>query len=91
MNTGTVTAVLVANGVGTDHMNGWGWGMLILAWVFMASIVVLIAWFGWSAIARNQAGPVMPRPIDILNERYARGEIDQDEYLLRKADLEETQ
>ena len=70
------------------HMGGWGWGMAIFGWLFMALVVGLVAWLIASAIRRpDSAGPGSRRALVILDERYAAGEIDRDEYLERKNDL----
>ena len=59
--------------------------MAIFGWLFMTAVVVLGVWLIWST-TRQQ-----PRrhAADLLDERYARGELDRDEYLERKADLEQ--
>jgi len=55
----------------------------------MASIMILVVWLIWSATRRNEpSGPGGSSAIDVLNERYARGEIERDEYLQRRTDLE---
>ena len=68
---------------------GWGWG----AWVFMALLMVVF-WGGLIAALvtvlrhRSLATGFTPRPPDplrILEERFARGEIDIDEFEQRRA------
>lgn len=74
---------------GFGHM--WGGGhwifgglMMVVFWGLIIGLIVL-AVRGFSSRS-DSAGP--PNPLDILRERYARGEIDDDEYERRKAKLE---
>ena len=79
----------LADADGWGHMGNWGWGMAIFGWVFMALIVVLVVWLIWSTTRRPEPpGRSERRALDVLDERYARGEIEREEYLNRKADLE---
>lgn len=73
---------------GFDHMSGWGWGAAIFGWVLMIALFALIVWLV-VAVTRGQqpAAPAGKRALDLLDEGYARGEIERDEYLQRKADL----
>lgn len=71
------------------HMRGWGWGMAIFGWVFMVAIVGLLVWLIATAIRRpDRPGAGQNSALDLLDERYARGEIDREEYRERRADLE---
>ena len=78
-------------------MNGYdghGWGMGIgMGWWWLIGIVVLLAiiWivsqrFNWN----NSTAPREPRKsaLVILKERYARGEINKQEFEERKKDIE---
>jgi putative membrane protein len=79
---------------GWNHM-GWGagWGMgfgglfMILFWVaIIVAVVLLLKWLaGGSA---RFAPPREKSALDILKERYARGEIGKDEFEQKKRDLE---
>lgn len=70
-------------------MGGWqgmGWGGMLWGWLFLAVLVVGVV-FLVMALVRGWGGPkVEPRPAgrsrahEILDERYARGEIDTAEY-----------
>jgi putative membrane protein len=70
-----------------SHMWGWGGGMMF-GWVFMT--VLLIG--GGALVYAVARGPGRPRnestALDVLDARYARGEIGRDEYLERRSDLE---
>jgi len=77
-----------------DHMNGWDWITMILWSLVWISLVGLIAWV---AIPWARNGPEPPRPDqafpiktarELLDERLARGEIDPDEYRLRREALD---
>lgn len=77
-----------------DMGMGWGggWGILgglhmILWWVLLIlGIVVLFKWLtGGSSRSEREPGN---RALDILKERYARGEIGKDEFGQKKRDIE---
>ena len=73
------------------HMDGYGWGwggmgfgMLLFWGVLIAAFVLLV---------RNCSGTCSGRErektaLDLLKERYARGEIGRDEFEQKKRDLE---
>jgi len=72
---------------------GMGWGFLgvvhmVLWWVLIIlGIVVLVKWlavgFGTSGEGRATEG----RALEVLKERYARGEIGKEEFEQKKRDL----
>jgi putative membrane protein len=64
-------------------MGWWGWLMMFLFWV---PVVLLIV---WAVRPRGTAGPGEPTdPSRILDERFARGEIELEEYRERRAVLD---
>jgi putative membrane protein len=70
-------------------MDGWGWGMAVFGWLFMALIVVLVAWLVWSTTrSGDRRTPPGSTALAVLDERYARGEIEREDYLRRKEDLQ---
>jgi putative membrane protein len=64
----------------------WGIGMMLMMLVFwgvvVAGIIVAIRW-----LAGQTRAPRSDRALDILRERYARGEIGKDEFEAKKRDL----
>jgi putative membrane protein len=57
-------------------------------WVLWILIVVALVWLAASAARRNRdAAQRGKTALEILEERYARGEIDRDEYLQKREDL----
>jgi len=93
--------VLVQSGFGWHmrdggYMMGRAWGMWplvhILFWLLLLAAIVAAT----VAIARGLGGgrsrmdgESRPSALDQLDERYARGEIDRDDYLQRKRDISE--
>ncbi len=83
--------------MGPGMMGSWGmrmgWPGMIFMWLFWALIIVglilLIRWLLQSTREIRPAVPASPgsRALDILAERYARGEIDREEYEEKKRDL----
>ena len=72
------------------HMDGWGWGMAVFGWLLLTLMVVLVAWVVWAAARRSGGTPTLiGTALEVLDERYARGEIDRKDYLQRKGDLQE--
>ena len=66
--------------------NGWGFVMMLLSFVFIAAIVVGVVLLVRSS-SRDEQPPRAPgsdRALEILGERFARGEIDQAEYEERR-------
>ena len=81
-----VVSLVQADATGWNHMDGWGWGMVIFGWLFMALIAASVGWLIWSST--QLPGDRGLRARSLLDQRYARGEVERDEYLERKADLE---
>jgi putative membrane protein len=71
------------------HMGDWwgpgfGWVFMTLFWVLV--ILAIVALAKWLSSTRD--GSPTRRPLDILQERYARGEITRDQYEQMRRDLE---
>ena len=71
--------------------NGWGWGNMmgwfgggIMMILFWAAVIYFIVW-----LVRNNktSGAEDKKALDILKERYAKGEIDKNEFEEKKKDL----
>ncbi len=89
------------NGPFSHGYYGGGWGivgmiLMALFWIAVIVIIVLVvralARGGWGGNAYQVGPPRAPEErgspaLRILEERYARGEIDQEEFQRRKADL----
>lgn len=74
------------------HGNGWWWFVMMPA--VMVAFSGLVAWLVVTVIRSSQSGetrpPVSEDPQRILDTRYARDEIDADEYHRRSDDLRAT-
>lgn len=79
-------------------MNGWGWGPMFgmggLWLVVLIAVIVVVVWMLRSAGGNSNAGgnstgtaTARPTPEDILRERFARGDINAEEYRERLAEL----
>jgi len=80
--------------MGPGMMGGWGMGwfggiFMILFWILViVGLVLLIKWLVQSSKGHSERpGDGSSRAIDILNERYARGEINKQEFEEKKRDL----
>ena len=77
----------------------WGWPGMIFGPLFMvlvlaiaiAAIVLLVRWLGgpWHGAIPPYQSPPVRTPLDILKERFARGEIDKQEFEERRRVLGE--
>lgn len=64
----------------------WGIGMGLLMLVFWGLVIAVIA-LGIRWLVRQGREPGSSRALDILRERYARGEINKDEFEAKRRDL----
>jgi putative membrane protein len=64
----------------------WGLGMMLFMVVFWALVIAgLVLGLRWLATQGRE--PRSDAAVDILRQRYARGEINKDEFDLKKRDL----
>jgi putative membrane protein len=71
----------------TWSWDAWGLGTMLMMLVFWGLVVVgIMLAIRWAA-RMGRAGATSDRALDILRERYARGEIDKDEFEAKKQDL----
>jgi putative membrane protein len=74
-------------------MMGWGYGMGWFGMIFMAifwialiiGVIFLIRWV-WLSTAKGRTS-VEESPLEILKRRYARGEINKEEFEQKRKDL----
>jgi len=77
---------------------GWGWGIAMVAMMLVPLVVLVLLVLVFAGALSPREVPLayvpataVPMPagsaLEILNARYARGEISQDEYLRIKSDL----
>ena len=63
------------------HMDDWSWGGWLLMTAAMFAFWAIVAWLIVLAIrASRPPAPQTPDPERILAQRFAAGEIDEDEY-----------
>lgn len=82
-------------GPGWGMMGNWGYGYgygpihMIIWVVIIVAVVAFCAWMMRSVCMPGMRRHGTPRSagLDVLEQRYARGEINRDEYLQKKQDL----
>lgn len=68
-------------------MNGHGWGMG-WGWIIGLLTLIVVIWLIVKLVNQDiQAKDNNKTPLDILKERYAKGEIDKQEFEERKMDI----
>ena len=82
-----------------NHGWGWGWGgwimmglLMVVFWAVVITLVILAVRYFASdrgSVGTSRPGPGPNRAEDLLAERFARGEIDEDEFRQRMALLRE--
>ena len=75
----------------SDHMwgsGGWMWGSMFM-WIILIALVVLgFFTFSKSRPSSDANQTMVTTPLDLLNARYAKGEINQQEYESHKKALQ---
>lgn len=70
------------------NMFGWGLGGSLMMIIFWGAIIFFIVWLVRELKGNNSSStPKSKSSIDILKERYAKGEIDKQEFEEKKRDL----
>lgn len=69
---------------------GFGFGLPgIGMWIFWILLIVLVVWAARAFVGQATPGKAGSSALEILRARYARGEIDRDEYESKRRDLTE--
>lgn len=85
---------MMGDGVGNGWWVGMGWGAWLMMFIGMAIclglLVAVVMWAARQSLTGNRPAVTgrTPQPRDAedtLDQRFARGEIDEDEYLRRKS------
>lgn len=68
-------------------MAGWGWMGMILMVLFWAAVIALLVWLVYRLVGGRGRTDAARSPEDVVDERYARGDIDRETYERMKEDL----
>lgn len=63
------------------HGFGFGGGFM---WLFWILVIIVIAWALKAVFSNAKGGAKDKSPMEILQERFARGEIDEEEFERRR-------
>ncbi len=74
-------------GMGMGYGGGWFTGPLMMLLVFLALVIAVVLVLRLTGTGNGPADRGGPAALDILQARFARGEIDEDEYKRRKTAL----
>jgi putative membrane protein len=74
------------------YYGNWGGSILggLMMFIFWAAIILFIVWVvrgGRSHFYHDSMNKMDKTPLDILKERYAKGEINKEEFETKKKDL----
>ena len=75
------------DGYGMGGGFGFGGGFMILWWIVIIAVVVMVIKWLTSSYGESGGGSRESNALEILKERYARGEIDEKEFQKRKREL----
>jgi putative membrane protein len=87
--TSFLAQLVFADTDGFGHMDGFGWGMMGMGWLFMLVIVGLVVWavVQTTSNSHRRDDDTTASAQGILAERFARGEIDDEDYRRRSDEL----
>jgi len=75
-------------GCGEHGISGWSWFIMFVFIVLVAlGILALLRYLQLPGRPNSCRQPVGSNAIDILNERYSKGEISEEEYKKKKAEI----
>lgn len=61
--------------------HGFGGGFMWISWIFTIVVIALVAWGIGALLSRTKNTPEQPTSaLEILKQRYARGEINHEEF-----------
>jgi len=69
------------------HMMGYGYGGGFMWLIVLVLVGVVIYFLVQASKSKRSDGSIIETPLDILKKRYAKGEIDKEEFDRRKKDL----
>jgi len=69
---------------GSDGPPWWGWFLMSVTMVAFWALVIGVVWYAVTHATRGDHSPAPRSPEQILDERFARGEIDADDYATRR-------
>ncbi len=73
-------------GYGMNGIHGMGWGMG-LVWILGIFVTIVLIWAAFNSFSNNHSSVTSGEKksaLDILKERYARGEINKEEFEEKK-------
>ena len=78
------------NGPGGNwgHMMGYGYGGGFMWLIVLVLVGVAVYFLLQVSKSKGSDGSIIETPLDILKKRYAKGEIDKEEFDRKKKDLE---
>lgn len=82
-------SVLGSQATHDDQMTAWGWVMMIIFATLFAGLLMTAIWALYNYGTRTRPGRRHASPQELLAERYARGDIDTEEYRERLDTLRE--